>query len=201
MIRAILCDFGKVVFRTDWAAVDKDIQQRFHTHVLVGNNPASVPAYHAVEISSAGLRPVFQQLAPQVQSAELLVFYQQSYLKHRTLNEKLLTLLQQLKKSTLLYGFTDTNATHLEVNRTQEFFTLFTQVFASCELGVTKDTPRAFDAVLQYIRIPPAACLFIDDTLKNIAIAQARGLRVIHYTTFPETVELERALRMQGVRW
>lgn len=189
------------MFRTDLAAVDKDIQERFHAHVLFGDNPLSVPEYHAAEITSAGLGPVFQQLAPQVPTSELLAFYRESYVKHHMWNEKLLALLRELTKQYLLYGFTDTNATHLEANRTQDFFKLFTQVFASCEIGMTKDDSRAFDAVLQRLRLPPAACLLIDDTLKNITVAQARGLRVVHYTTFPETAELERALHMQGVRW
>ncbi len=73
---------------------------------------------------------------------------------------------------------------------------LFDAFLSSCWLGLRKPTGRFFDAALAIAQAPPERSLFIDDRPQNLAPAEARGMRTIHYTS-PE--RLEAALAAAGL--
>ena len=54
--------------------------------------------------------------------------------------------------------------------------------FVSCDLGVRKPDPEAFEAVVQQLDVPSDSILFIDDRPENCAGAERLGLTALHYT-------------------
>ncbi len=60
---------------------------------------------------------------------------------------------------------------------TFEFLSLFEDVMVSGVEGVAKPDPAVFRLLLERFRLNPAATVFVDDSLANIAAAAAVGLR------------------------
>ena len=58
---------------------------------------------------------------------------------------------------------------------------VFSQIFLSHELLMTKKTAGVFEHVLNEIPYAAEACLFIDDTSANIDIADSLGFGTHHY--------------------
>lgn len=59
---------------------------------------------------------------------------------------------------------------------------LFDPLVVSCEIGILKPEPGAYQAVLERAQRPPADAVFIDDMPANIEGAQAVGIHGILYT-------------------
>jgi len=77
------------------------------------------------------------------------------------------------------------------------FLDLFERRVYSFETGLLKHEPGAFDEILRRIGRTADACLFIDDNPRNVAAAEAAGLRAV---CFEEREALEVRLRELGVR-
>jgi len=47
--------------------------------------------------------------------------------------------------------------------------------------GILKPDPRAYEACLDELGLPPDACVFVDDQRRNIEGAKTAGLRTVHF--------------------
>lgn len=47
--------------------------------------------------------------------------------------------------------------------------------------GILKPDPRAYEACLDELGLPPEACVFVDDQRRNIEGARTAGLRTVHF--------------------
>ncbi len=77
-----------------------------------------------------------------------------------------------------LYGFTNTNESHVEqwrANYRQEL-AAFQHIFVSSEIGRRKPSPDAYRYVCGEIGTAPAEVLFLDDNLDNVEGALSAGL-------------------------
>jgi FMN phosphatase YigB (HAD superfamily) len=83
------------------------------------------------------------------------------------------------------------------IERVHPFLALFEERVYSFETGLLKDEPGAFDEILHRIGRTADVCLFIDDSSRNVAAAEAEGLRAVR---FEGRKELERHLRETGIR-
>lgn len=54
---------------------------------------------------------------------------------------------------------------------------MFEVTLTSTALGLAKPDPRAFHAAAAALRLPPAACAFVDDLAENVAGARSIGMR------------------------
>jgi FMN phosphatase YigB (HAD superfamily) len=61
------------------------------------------------------------------------------------------------------------------------FLRLFKAQFFSFELKQTKREPSTFHTVLEAIHREPQDCLFIDDSLTNVRVAEGAGIRGIRF--------------------
>lgn len=61
---------------------------------------------------------------------------------------------------------------------------LFDERVFSCEFGINKPDIRIYAACLKKIKLPPAECLFVDDSAENIKGAVAVGMNAIHFKSF-----------------
>ena len=76
------------------------------------------------------------------------------------------------------------------------FLERFRGIVVSGELGVMKPDARIFHHLTETHALDAKDCLFIDDSLKNVAGARAAGLQALHFTA-PDA--LRASLRQYGL--
>lgn len=92
----------------------------------------------------------------------------------------------------------NTNVVHWE-RAINEFFVdgidaYFDNVFLSCDMHVVKPSPEIYERMLVESGCKAEETLFIDDSAKNCAAANALGIHTIHdpeYNAWPELLKLE----------
>jgi putative hydrolase of the HAD superfamily len=67
-----------------------------------------------------------------------------------------------------------------------EWLEIFDEQIYSCEIGINKPDIRIFELCLNSLDISPQACLFVDDSQKNVLGALESGMNVIRYKSFPQ---------------
>jgi len=86
-------------------------------------------------------------------------------------------LLADLSPRYRLACFSNTNDVHWHIIRNDfDVLSCFEKTFASCEIGLVKPDPEAFDHVLAGLGCEPAQVLFFDDSSTNVAAAEACGM-------------------------
>ena len=70
-----------------------------------------------------------------------------------------------------------------------EWLEIFDDKIYSCEIGINKPDIRIFELCLNSLDIPPQACLFVDDSQKNVLGALESGMNVIRYKSFTQFSE------------
>jgi len=58
---------------------------------------------------------------------------------------------------------------------------LFDDIVVSSHVGVAKPDPRIYAIAAERLGLPPKACVFIDDNVRNVSAAQQAGMAGIHF--------------------
>ena len=86
------------------------------------------------------------------------------------------------EKGYRLYGLTNWSQEKFElVQHKYPFLKLFEFILVSGSVGLVKPDPRIFAMLLKKTGYLPQQCIFIDDSLKNVAAAQVLGFIPIHF--------------------
>jgi putative hydrolase of the HAD superfamily len=195
MIKAIVFDFGNVVFKTDWQEVDQDFIKKYGKSILVKGSKELEQVYAKTNAECKSVKPYLQHVFPGQDIDKVTDFYKKSYIKNKIINSELLNLIKILKKNYVLYGFTDTNEEHFEANLKSGIFTDFKKVFTSFEFCGRKSEGGTFHKLISEIKLKPEELLFIDDYLPNIENARKEGLNAIQYNNFPDITRLKADLK------
>lgn len=85
-----------------------------------------------------------------------------------------------------IYAFSNSNVVHKEFweRRYEQTLNEFRAVFVSCDLGLRKPEPEAFEHVIGAIGVSPERILFLDDTPENVHGARDVGMRAEHVSGF-----------------
>jgi putative hydrolase of the HAD superfamily len=67
-----------------------------------------------------------------------------------------------------------------------EWLKIFDEQIYSCEIGINKPDIRIFEFCLRSLDISPQACLFVDDSQKNVLGAVKSGMNVVYYKSFAQ---------------
>ena len=87
-------------------------------------------------------------------------------------------------RGTPLYAITNFNQHKFrETLRRFPFLTVFRDTVVSGDEGLIKPDPAIYNLLLERNGLDAEHCLFIDDSLKNVAGAEAVGMKAIHFTT------------------
>jgi 2-haloacid dehalogenase len=107
-------------------------------------------------------------------------------------------LLKQLKSAGMrTFAITNFSTEKLELAKAQfRFFEHFDGMLVSGDVGLIKPDPRIFRLLLERYRLTAANCLFIDDSITNVAVARDLGMKAIHYQ---ESLDLTVALQEHGI--
>jgi FMN phosphatase YigB (HAD superfamily) len=69
------------------------------------------------------------------------------------------------------------------------FLSVFRQSFFSYELGRIKSDPQTFRIVLTKIAVNPKNCIFVDDNLRNVRVAESVGITSVQFITADQLAE------------
>jgi epoxide hydrolase-like predicted phosphatase len=72
--------------------------------------------------------------------------------------------------------------------RQKNAYALFKPIVLSCEIGAEKPDPKAYQIMLEKVRLPASEMVFIDDKAENVEAAKAAGIDAIQYTTYEQLV-------------
>ncbi|MCI5074796.1 HAD-IA family hydrolase [Oricola sp.] len=79
------------------------------------------------------------------------------------------------------------------------FLSDFDVVVDATYTNILKPDPRAYQACLDELSLPAEACVFVDDQKRNIAGADAVGLRTVHFDVCKPRESYAAALRLLGL--
>lgn len=99
-------------------------------------------------------------------------------------------LLQRLKGNYRLYGLSNSNPLHIDyAKRHFSCLVQLEQLFTSFEIGARKPEKKAFDFVLDRIKIGPDKVLFFDDRLENVEAARSLGMKAEVIASSPDDLK------------
>lgn len=107
--------------------------------------------------------------------------------------------LNNLKKEYRIVALTNTNAIHAKVWSKKYAHALqhFERVFSSHEIHARKPEAKAFQIVMDYLKVSPQEIIFLDDKKKNIEGAGLLGINTILVTSFNQMME---ELKFMGIK-
>lgn len=201
MIKAIITDFGSVLYKTKWKKIDKEIFKKHKIHILIEDKRYGelIKIYRESDLGKENFGKFFLKLKPSLKNIkELIESYKKLYSKHKILNEKLLEFLFSLKEKKIrLFGFSDIKKEHFEANKKFGIYKGFEKIFSSFEFGVFKSNKKAFEILkekLKEYKLKPEECLFIDDNLENIKRAKEFRFKTILYNEFPKIRRIKKKI-------
>ena len=201
MIKAIILDFGSVIYKTKWGKVNEFFSQKNGFNILVGKaeDAELIRIYSESDVGKEDFKKFFLRLKPDLQDVDAAVKdYKEGYSKFKVMNQELLDIIKELKeKGIKLFGFTDIKKEHYDSNMEAGIYDGFEEIFASFKFGCLKSDPKAFELLTERLKeynLKPEECLFIDDHLENIERAKEKGYKIIHYQNFPKVEEIKKEL-------
>ncbi len=97
----------------------------------------------------------------------------------------------------LLYGLSNWSAEKFNLVRPHyKFFDWFEMIMVSGEVKLVKPDPRIFSLFLEKAGLQAKDCIYVDDSLRNVEIAQSMGF---HTVWFQSAAQLRRDLEDLGV--
>lgn len=79
------------------------------------------------------------------------------------------------------------------------FMAAFDVVVDATYTGILKPDARAYQQCIDQLGLPAAACVFVDDQLRNIAGAERAGLKTVHFDVMQPGESYARALALLGI--
>jgi FMN phosphatase YigB (HAD superfamily) len=204
MIRAIIFDFGSVIYKTNWKELNRFFFERNGFNILVSemDDEELVRIYKESDLGKEDFEKFFIRIKGDVDVKKAVDDYKEGYSKFKILNYGLLDLISRLrKKDIMLFGFTDIKKEHYEANLESGLYEGFIEIFASYKFGNIKSEKEAFEKLgveLKKYGLSPPECIFIDDHLPNIENAKKFGFNVIHYGDFPSVKKIRGELEKYG---
>jgi len=96
-------------------------------------------------------------------------------------------LIEELKESGIRIGMlSNIDDRYTKLIRDFGFYEPFDPCLLSCEMGLEKPDPKAYELLLKALNLPPKEIVFIDDKVENVEAAKAMGIDAILYTSEPQ---------------
>ena len=108
-------------------------------------------------------------------------------------------LLRLKRAGCILHGLTNWPGEKYDLVRPRyAFFDVFETIVVSGKVGLAKPDVRIFELCLQGVGVPAAHCLYIDDSLTNLQVAERLGFQAIHFLS---PGQLEQDLQARGLEF
>lgn len=192
MITTVIFDLGGVVFSPDWDKINesviketgisifkpKNLDKDYHKELNLGN------------ITEEQYFDLLKKVAnkEEFHTKDLIKIYQKYYEKYTYVDDRIISLLNLLKKKYLLVCVTDTNPVHARINESRGIFKLFNHHLVSFNNGFLKSDVGAFQKILHKINKRPEECLFIDDYDANLNEANKIGIKTLKFENYEKLI-------------
>lgn len=193
LIQAVIFDLGGVLVRTVDLAPRQALAARLgmdaaqleaivygeESGLLAQRGECSLEAHWAAVAARLGLEP-----------ADIPAFLQEFWggdLIDFALADRLRGLRRRVRTGLLSNNFADIRAMICGPWQMQD---AFDEMIISAEVKLLKPDPRIYYLTAQRLGVEPAAAVFVDDSLRNIAGAQAVGMHTVHFRS-PEQAMAE----------
>ena len=199
MIKALFFDLHKVITHGDFSDIYKNVAER------AGITTEVVSVYHNQEnltglldgtITTPDMLSAFC-LENKMTVKELLKVWEEETVKLMSVDEKMLSLLRQLRTEYTLAALTNLTEQRYGADIEMGLYSYFDYKVLSFEEGLKKPDPAYFKRALEITGNTPEEVIFIDDQEKNTAAAKLLGMGSITFTGYESLVK---RLEELGVR-
>ena len=109
--------------------------------------------------------------------------------------EKMYEIVYELKKKQIKVGMlSNIDDRYVKLIKEFGFYTPFDPCLLSCEIGLEKPDPKAYQELLKAIKLPASDIVFIDDKIENVEAAKKMGIDAIAFTS-AEQIRVELSKR------
>ena len=192
MIRAIILDVGGVILheqdhtkRYEWET-RLGLPQGELTRMVLDSEPAARAASGQVSECAVWLAVGSKFGLADEQILELQRDFWASELPDPELVRFLQSLRPRYKIGILSNAWSDARTFH---NARFKFDTWVDAAVYSAEVKLLKPDPRIYQLALAQLKLPAAACVFVDDKLANVQAAQALGMLGVWYQDTRQTIK------------
>jgi HAD superfamily hydrolase (TIGR01509 family) len=99
-------------------------------------------------------------------------------------NEALYTLIAKLKEKKITVGLlSNIDSPYVKMIRDYGFYDPFDPCLLSCDTGMRKPDPKAYEHLLDTLQMPPEGVVFIDDKIENVEAAKKLGIDAVQYSS------------------
>ncbi len=112
-------------------------------------------------------------------------------------NPRMFALVEELKAKQIPVGLlSNIDARLAKLIRNFGFYDLFDPCLLSCEIGIEKPDPKAYQHLLDHLALPVEDVVFIDDRQENVDAAREAGVDAL---LFESEAQLRKELAQRGV--
>lgn len=205
MIKAVIFDLGSVLAGNEWTIIYKKIadESKIPKKKVEEIVNSLFRKWSLREIDERGFWKGFKnQTGSDVSKKFAKDFFRMSYKKYSKDIKGTWKILSELKsKGIRLAILSNTIAPHVlankEMGRIRRLRNLGFELFVwSNKERLRKPNPRIFKITLKRLNLPARMCVFVDDKLKNVKVAEKLGMQAIH---FKEPGQLRKKLAGLGL--
>ncbi len=188
-IKAIIFDFGGVIFNIDFGKVNKAFQELgVKNFEDIYSQKEADPLFQRLEegkLNEEEFYNEFKKLTSlQLTNQQIKDAWNMLLVNYR---KEALDTLTNIKHKYSLYLLSNTNIIHQQAfNKIYEeqigagsLSRYFDKAYYSHEIGYRKPDKEAYEYVLKENNLPPSETLFIDDSIQNIKPAEGLGIQTI----------------------
>jgi putative hydrolase of the HAD superfamily len=203
MVKAILFDFGGVIYRHPRSVIPRILAAIFNQpeRIMAEECQQYKQLYFAGQISTRKLLQSLKAKFPiNKDFLKLETEWLKVYQKLAQPDSQVLSLIKKLRGKYKIYLFTNTTEMSNRYNSRTGIYNYFDGLFCSFKTGKVKPNFEAYQFVLEKIRYQPAECLFIEDKPENLLPAQKLGMKTILFDVCKDKFKkLEDQLKNLGV--
>ncbi len=185
-IRAVIFDWGGVMYDGERCAIMSEIEQR-------SGIPVDALLHESVRDLRAQLRcghiddetfwQAVSDYAGKPLPADWIVQLEEVWTQYLLPVEGMSEVVMRVQEKGLMTPMlSDIHPLGARLNRQAGHYDLFDPVVLSCEVGMSKPGEEIFVHLLEELELAPHECLFIDDRSNNIQAADSLGIHTIQFT-------------------
>jgi putative hydrolase of the HAD superfamily len=195
----VVFDLGGVVVAYDRAALLAELYDDPATHAAVRTGIEEHLDWPSLDRGALSEREAVERAAARarVPAAELTRFLRRMAVAWTPIPETVALLRRLQAQGHALFCLSNMHPESLAfLERSFDFWRVFTGVVISCRVGFCKPEPSIYQHLLQHHALAPRETVFVDDLDVNLAAARAFGIRTVK---FESPAQCARALRRLGV--
>lgn len=190
-IQAIIFDFGGVIGKADRSIIHKRVAE------MLGVGPQEIPSILSSlknHLHIGGDEQLFWEMIAHAHNKELPKQWIQDFriLLASSVREipGTLSLIKSLKQQGYQVGLlSNVRKDKAEVLYKLGYYDHFQPLLLSCNLGLLKPDPKIYQVLLDTLKLPSDACLFIDNKQENVIAAKKFGIDSIYFTSSRQLTE------------